>query len=142
MQLPVQLYSEVVTILKELSQAGGSEKRRSARIDVKANVQIGTLRGAGIEQVFSVLTRDISQTGIGLLIARPLAQGEKFLLELPRSHQAKVLVVATTSHSRILANGIFALGAEFLAPAPAELLRQWQDFQTAATERLRNAILT
>src|SRR3954466_14263633 len=116
MQLPVQLYSEVVTILKELGQPTGGEKRRSARIEVKANVQIGTLRGPGVENIFSVLTRDISQTGIGLLIARPLAQNEKFLLELPRSHNAHVLVVATTTHTRVLANGIFALGAEFLAP--------------------------
>jgi PilZ domain len=142
MQLPVRLYSEVVTALKLLGEKTNSEKRRSARLDVKANVVVGTIAEGKIAGIFTCLTRDISQTGIGLLIARPLAQNEKFLLELPRAHNAHVLVVATTTHTRVLANGIFALGAEFLAPAPAELLRQWQDFQTAATQRLRNVILT
>lgn len=141
MQLPVQLYSEVVTELKLLGNSAGSEKRRSARIEVKANVQLGTLRGVSVAAIFSVLTRDISQTGIGLLLAQPLAQGEKFLLELPRSKHGRVLIVTQAMHNRVMANGIFAIGAEFLAPAPAELIRQWQDYQTSATDRLRNVIL-
>ncbi len=41
-----------------------------------------------------------------------------------------------------MANGIFALGAGFVAPAPAELIQLWQDHQTAAADKLRNVILT
>ena len=142
MQLPVQLYSEVVTELKLLGYSAGSEKRRSARIEVKANVQVGTLRGVNVAQIFSVLTRDISQTGIGLLVAQPLADGEKFLLELPKAKSGKVLVVTAAMHNRVMANGIFAIGAEFIAPAPAELIREWEDYRASATDRLRNVILT
>lgn len=116
MQLPLPIFAEVLDALKEQSRAGAAaEKRRATRHTLQAQVTL--LAGPpalGKQRVHTVLTRDISHNGVGLLQTATAAPNDKIILLLPRRKREPVCVQCTVMHCRPLADGVFAVGAEFV----------------------------
>lgn len=123
MQLQPQLFSEALTALREADFSKGSnERRRTARFAVQTRMSLlpfreGTVQGAAL----TVLTRDVSIEGLGLLLSTPLAAGTQVIAALPRDRRAPALVLCTVAHSRPLADGLWGIGAEYTELVEADI---------------------
>ncbi len=89
-------------------------RRKAPRFLLDARLKV-TLRANPRRQVFG-RTRDISETGLGAVIADPLESGERVLLEFPVEFQDKPLVI----HAVVCYRRGFHHGFELLAPEAEE----------------------
>src|SRR5262245_42327725 len=120
MQLPLRDFADVITALKgPVDTSGASEKRRAARMTVTAKLNIHIAINGQLGKTFSALTRDISLTGMGLLQAVALQANQHIIVALPRAH-GPLFVVAIVMHCRPLADGLLAVGLEFVELASKE----------------------
>jgi hypothetical protein len=85
-------------------------RRKSPRFLLDARLKV-TLRSNPKKQVFG-RTRDISETGLGAVIADPLESGERVILESPLDFADKPLVL----HAVVCYRRGFHHGFELLAP--------------------------
>jgi hypothetical protein len=142
MQLSSQRYATVVTCLRRAAESSGSDKRKFTRMEVQARVSLALLRGGEISSVvFTGLTRDVSMEGMGLFLAMHLESGQQMVVELPTEGEKPMLMICNVRHSRMIANGIFAIGAEFVADAGEDLAGQWTRGKEDETERIRSLML-
>jgi hypothetical protein len=114
MQLAVQHLAEVVeTIRKSESTGSAMDKRRFARITVVAKVEV---LNPSTGRTYTALTRDFSLEGIGLIQSIPMTRGQQITTSLPRSAKHGPLAVqCTVMHVRELADGVWGIGALFVA---------------------------
>jgi hypothetical protein len=142
MQLSSQRYATVVTGLRHAAESSGSDKRKFTRMEVQARVSLALLRRGEISSgIFSGLTRDVSMAGIGLFLAMHLESGQQMVVEIPAEEETPSLMICNVRHSRMIANGIFAIGAEFAADASEDLAAQWMRSKADEAERIRSLIL-
>jgi len=115
MQLSSETVLQIITGLRsDVSVVGAREARKSPRVGVRGRSSIVVPARTGNRQ-HQVNVRDLSATGIGLLIAEPLvAVGDDFLLLLSsngqdnsRAMRCKVARVVKLSQA------IYAVGATF-----------------------------
>lgn len=115
MQLAAQHLAEIVETVKKLEAASnGSDKRRTARFNVIARVEV---MHTASKRVYTALTRDLSLEGIGLLQSWEMAKGESFAVSLPRGKGLFVVAQCTVQHVKPLAEGIWGIGAIFVQSA-------------------------
>ena len=143
MKLSVQDFAEVVAVLRaEQSDASAQEKRNAVRMAVTTKLVVGVLDGDRITRKFSVLTRDISLAGVGLLQSIALQQGQQFVISLPRkSPRPPLFFVTEVQHCRPLADGVYGLGCEFVRPASSAMSEKLMLDQNHEYERIRNSVL-
>jgi PilZ domain len=89
-------------------------RRKSPRFLLDTRLKI-TMRANPKKQVFG-RTRDISETGMGAVIADPLESGERVILEFPVDFRDKPLVI----HAVVCYRRGFHHGFELLAPEAEE----------------------
>jgi len=114
MPLNMQTFAEVIEGLRTQSGGSGQEKRRALRIEVESKVMVIPLRDGVATQQLEALTRDISSAGIGLLQCVAIAQGQQFVLRLPRRGFRPVVILCMSMYSRQPAQGVYIIGAEFV----------------------------
>ena len=141
MDLSTMRFAKIVEALQAQSASAGSERRRATRTAVHAKVAVGTL-GAGRQVMlrFSAMTHDISTSGVCLLQSLPLEPGTQLLVELPEG-RGKALLLGVVRYTRAAANGIFAVGVEFIGEVPADLADRWAHHAQAELERVRSSVL-
>ncbi|CAN5447018.1 hypothetical protein BH09PLA1_BH09PLA1_15480 [soil metagenome] len=109
---------------------------------VNAKLIVGVLKDGAIASSFSVLTRDISLAGIGLLQSIAIQEGQEFVLGLPRkAGKAPLFLVSVVMHSRPLADGVYGLGCEFVRAAPPALGEKIMNDESSEHARIRNSVL-
>jgi hypothetical protein len=97
------------------ARRAATEKRVGARLTVEHEVLVATVNPDGSTgETFTALTRDISHAGLGLLQRRRLAHNSLIIISLPRGELQPLIVLCKAIHVRELAEGIYAIGAEFL----------------------------
>ena len=89
-------------------------RRKAPRFLLDARLKV-TLRANPKRQVFG-RTRDISETGLGAVIADPLESGERVVLEFPVEFQDKPVII----HAVVCYRRGFHHGFELLAPEADE----------------------
>jgi len=89
-------------------------RRKAPRFLLDARLKV-TMRANPKRQVFG-RTRDISETGLGAVIADPLESGERVILEFPVEFQEKPVVI----HAVVCYRRGFHHGFELLAPEAEE----------------------
>jgi len=143
MKLSVQDFAEIVSALRgEASDLSAQEKRRAVRMSVTSKLVVGVLNDGALGRTYSVLTRDISLAGIGLLQSIALQQGQEFVLSLPRQHgKPPLFFVLVVMHCRPLADGLYGLGCEFVRQAPEEIGKKLLQDQSNEHARIRNSVL-
>jgi hypothetical protein len=115
LNLTLQDFADVVTALRgPFDHGAAAEKRRATRMSVSAKITVHLLEKGHVTRNYSALARDISLTGIGLLQSVELHQGQEVLLTLGRPHGHPLMVVAKAMHCRPLAEGLMAIGMEFV----------------------------
>ena len=108
---PGQL-KEMVACLK--NPAGRDDRRRTARLQVQATTNISPLHPDGQrDESFTVLARDISLEGAGLISSVPLASQSQILIHLPSDDEGSYVVCAV-KHCTPIADGIYSHGVQFL----------------------------
>jgi hypothetical protein len=116
MQIAAQHLGEVVEAIKALEGGGpASEKRRFSRFNVVTQVQVLT---PSTGRAYTALTRDLSMEGLGLMQSVAMARGEQITISLPRGKAGTLLAQCTVMHARELADGIWGIGALFVAISP------------------------
>lgn len=134
MTLSLQDFADVVTVLRDpMDKNAAAEKRRATRMSVSAKVTAHLLDKGHIGRSFSVLARDVSLTGIGVLQAVSVQQGQEILLSLARPHGHPLMVVAKAMHCRPLADGLLAVGLEFSHVFPDPAAKSQKQPQQAST---------
>ena len=117
LKLTPQHLAEVVNALQTSAELGrAAEKRRAARMEVQGSVVVSPLTKDGaVGQSFTAITRDISFVGVGLLLSKPLEEGHKLVVRLPRGTRPALLMLCVVMHCRPLADGLFVVGVEFIS---------------------------
>jgi hypothetical protein len=141
MQLPTRTFGQIVETLRNLAENTGSDKRRLSRMEVQTKVQVGVLVNGQLCAKFTALSRDLSQGGVGLFISVPVERGQQVLIEFPRGHHERSLVVCTAMFGRMIANGIFSIGAEFTLEADTDLVAAWDGFDNQQQKRIATAMM-
>lgn len=143
MVLSGQQFSEVVSYLRDKVAASlaGSEKRRTSRMDLKSRIVIIPLRRGSSGDRISVLTRDISLEGIGLLAGIAVPKGQQFIALLPRSENDTVFVLCETMYCAVVADGMFTLGCRFIKVVQRDAATKLQAPDEATVARIRESVL-
>jgi hypothetical protein len=124
-QIKSQQLAEVLAVLLEPKLPGaGAEKRRATRIAVEAPVSIWPVVNGSPGTATTVLTRDISYSGVGLLLVRAVKSGDQFILKLPRAKADPMLVLCEVTFVKILAESLYGVGAQFVT-----ILQQSKDIK-------------
>jgi hypothetical protein len=114
MRLSAEQFAELVSVLDNLkSPAADQEKRRSARMELQAQVPISFISDDEPAKPCVVAVRDFSSRGIAILYDTPLAIGQQFIVELRRLKGRSISLLCTIVHSRPTPDGKHSIGAEF-----------------------------
>jgi c-di-GMP-binding flagellar brake protein YcgR len=143
MVLNGQQFSEVVSYLRDKVAASmaGSEKRRTSRMDLKSRIIIVPVHKGPAAERISVLTRDISLEGVGLLAAVPIAKGQQFIAFLPRNETETLFVLCEVMHCAVVADGMFTLGCQFVKIVSRDAAAKIQTPDEATVARIRESVL-
>lgn len=113
MQLVAQHLAEIIEMFHQREAgASGQEKRRAARIDLVARMTVWPILDGMAARQFTVLTRDISYSGVGIFLPLGLHETQQFIMELPLKHSL-MRVLGDVRYCRALADSIYGVGAEF-----------------------------
>ena len=97
------------------ARPGGSDKRGGVRMRVEQEVLVAPVAPDGSTQkAFSALTRDISHAGLGLFQRHRVPQNSTLIVRLPRANLQPLGILCKAIHVRELAEGVYAVGAEFV----------------------------
>src|SRR4051812_25526481 len=103
MKLPLREFADVVQAMKGPGESGaGSEKRKAARMTGSAKLTAFLIEGGKVGRSYSILTRDISISGVGVLQSITLQPGQEVILALPRTPQPPLFVTCVAMHCRPL----------------------------------------
>jgi hypothetical protein len=142
MQLTAQQLSDVVTSLRQSGPgASAMEQRRFNRMEVQAKVAVASIGEGNAPRCYTALTRDISFGGLGLMQSLVAEQGGRLLVRLPRGEKAALMMVCATTHCRVLADGLYGVGVEFLLEADVESSQQLANAMEHERQRIKEAML-
>ena len=112
MQMALQNLAEIMESLRREGDPAGMEKRQATRMSIQGRVQVVPVEGDS-HKPFTVLLRDISLTGIGMLQSRSMPPGQQFVVMFPRAKLEPLSVLCVSRFCRELADGLFNVGAAF-----------------------------
>jgi hypothetical protein len=114
MRLSAEQFAEFVSVLDNLkSPAADHDKRRSARMELQAQVPITFISDGEPARGCLISVRDFSSRGIAILHEAALPIGQQFIVELRRLKGRSISLLCTVMHSRPTAEGKHNVGAEF-----------------------------
>jgi hypothetical protein len=144
MRLAVQDFALVIEALRGPGHAGagGAEQRKAVRMTVSTKLKVHLPREDNRTfKSYSVLSRDVSLTGVGLMQSVGLPKGTKFVLTLPRANRPALHVVCKVMHTQMLADGLFGIGAEYEEMASDDTVKLIDVDDQEQTRRVREAML-
>jgi hypothetical protein len=103
---------QLLAVLRELDQKAPTEQRRHPRRKVHLNLWIRLLGKKPAERRPALLV-NVAAQGVGLHVERPLARGQKFLLQLRFIEGGGWLVLCEARNCRPLRMA-YQVGAKFL----------------------------
>jgi hypothetical protein len=112
---------DIAQIIHALTRpTAGAERRNIRRTAVAARGVLRILSGQPTRS-FSVLTRDVSARGIGIVAAAPLERGVRVALQVSQGEGAPpVTVECDVRHCRAMADGVFSVGLVFAGKSELE----------------------
>jgi hypothetical protein len=140
MLTPQQL-AEAVEYLRAHGLSGGSEKRKTTRMQVQSKIQAGRLLNGRVVQTFSLLTKDISLMGLGLIQGIQVEAGTELIVALPRMKGEPLHMKIIVRHCRDLADNLYSVGTEFVSEVPADIAKTLAQLGQAEQDRVRQSIL-
>ena len=118
MLLTPQQFREMISYLR--TGPGDADRRTSERVEVQATAVVTPLTSGGKGDSFTVMTRDISRGGLGLLSTVALKPDQQVIVKLPGDGPDGVHVVGTVKHCKTIAGGLYSHGVQFTGVADRE----------------------
>lgn len=104
---------EILRILDQNPASAELENRRqSVRVKVRTNLTTRVLSTPG-HPTLPIHTRNISTSGIGFVTRRPFRKGELVAIELYLVSKLSKLILAETTFSRYVRDGLYEVGCRF-----------------------------
>ena len=141
MQLSAQLFADIVTTMRAQGTGAGHEKRRTTRIDLESKVQVSLVRDRAYVQTIGALTRDVSLSGIGFLLATPIQRAQEIIVQIPRCDDDVVHLACNVMHCRSPADSLYIVGAEFARIVSTVEISQMRDAGADELHRIQRSIL-
>lgn len=141
MKIPLQSFAQVVSALQRPPAMGnGQEKRQATRMNIETPVSVTLLAGGSGPRTIKAISRDISQSGIGLIMGSSVATGDRLVVHLPRKAQSAMLMLAVAKLCIELCDGVFKVGVEFTKELTSEEL---QNLRSSGEEmgRIQRSVL-
>jgi hypothetical protein len=143
---PIQLTNQdLAEVLEALRESGppseGFERRQSTRVMVQTAVFAAPVIAGKPGPVRTLLTRDMSLMGIGLIQSTPIGEHEALILKLPKAHKKPIFVLARPVQCRQLAESIYAIGAQFVSVVQLNPSDTERFERLDAESRLRASVL-
>jgi hypothetical protein len=139
--LTAQQLAEVIEYLRAHGLSGGNEKRRATRMQVQAKIKATRLANGKAVQSFTLLTKDISLLGLGLIQGIAVQANSEIIVELPRMKGPPLYMKLIVKHCRDLADNLYSVGTEFLCEVPADMAKTLEQLGQAEQLRLQQSIL-
>ncbi len=143
MELTPQQLSDIIAALRaeDRAQGAGQDKRRFARLEVQAKIEIAAASPDLNPRRFSAYARDISYGGIGFTQSVPVARGHELVIRLPCGRGGILLLKCLIVHCAILAYSLFNVGAQFTGEVGVEFLEKLALASEEELRRIRQSIL-
>jgi hypothetical protein len=141
LKLSPQEFGKILDALRgsTATSTASSDKRRFNRVELEAKLSLASLTNGHVGRVYSAMMRDISINGLGHLQSVMMAPGETFLACLPLGKE-ELIVKCRATFCRGLAEGIFTVGAEFVAKVEQQAIPASNKEQKAPAPRDHPAI--
>jgi hypothetical protein len=111
MELTPAQFSELRESLTSLaSQSQAPEKRRFMRLPVSGQITLTQLPSG---KAHTAMTRDLSQSGMGVIQSIAARAGDRYVATLPRTDDNSLQVVCTVMDARPLAEGLYSVHLQF-----------------------------
>ena len=111
---------KLIAVLRDLDVNGPPERRRTPRRKVLVNLWIRKVKAAGTLRektadvdMFTGTIVNVSQKGVGLLVTRELAVGDRFVVPLRFNEGGGWLVLCDVRNVTRTATGRYKIGAQF-----------------------------
>ena len=119
------------------------ESARSRRLDesLRAERDAARIAKGCLVQKFTLLTRDISLMGLGLIQGVKVNPDEELVVTLPRMKGPPFFVSITVRHCRDLADNLYSVGTEFNKEVPPDFIQSLQSQSSYEQQRLQQSIL-
>lgn len=106
---------ELGRLAQQVQEAAAAKNRRDARYHLNTKITVGAQGANGefkpLREVWSI---DMSNTGIGLLAAKPFEIGEVRYLMIPLPQDKKLYVMAIVQRCEHLIQNFYKVGAKFI----------------------------
>lgn len=120
-------FEQFANVLSSLVSDGrrSQERRAHPRVGGRMRIQFFEVSPEGAKPIEEAWLRDISLTGLGISLLRPIRPAARIVLILDRPHQMPVIVVYAVTHVRRGVGASLAVGARALEGAEATEARDW-----------------
>ncbi len=110
MMLSAEMFEQISDALKS-DGPPGRDKRLEPRVGMTGEVMLLNVRNRQQRGTNSVRVRDISRTGVGLYHIKPLAKGQRFIIQLETVKNESIWLICVTAYCRKLEEDRFSIGA-------------------------------
>jgi hypothetical protein len=142
MKIPMQAFAQVVAALQRPGAGGdGREKRTATRMNIETPLTLTLLATSKGPRAIQAISRDISQSGIGLVLGTATKTGDRIVVHLPRTPQPAMLMLAVVKLCKEVCDGVFKVGVEFVKELTEDELNNLKA-SGAEIERIQRSILT
>jgi hypothetical protein len=113
MQLSAELYRQIVKSLRSDPRSSRNlEKRIAPRVGLRSKLTIARRMPGGAPPVQAVVwVRDLSTSGIGIVVVEPLPMRSEFVALLPGALGESMSIIYTVVHCKELAKSLYSIGA-------------------------------
>jgi len=114
MELSRELFDQIVSHLK--GAASSSDKRHKPRVGLRKRVDLTPLNAPGSPPLghTSVMVRDLSPSGIGLMNHQRMDANSFFAIRLPSSAIGALVAVYKVRHCDLIEDGLYRIGAQLV----------------------------
>jgi hypothetical protein len=113
--LTADAFNQIVNSLRSDEGRRFNEKRAKPRVGVRGRVSIVLLSHDGTgEKTLTVWVRDVSATGIGILLNEPLAHGSRFAACFHRNADQPLTLTYVVAHAKTAVKGLYNIGAHLV----------------------------
>lgn len=143
MRLSAEQFADLAASFQpESTRSERQERRRSARLELEARVNIRMLHDGKLGSATAVDIHDFSSRGIAIHHHTPIPSGDQFVVELERQSGGCVSMLCTVMHSRQLQPHVYKIGAEFTCVLAEHRGRQpSSEAVDAELKRIRASVL-
>lgn len=147
MNLNAEQFAEALHTLQQgegAAPAAGAEheKRRATRVSHRGRASIALGDDPRSEVSTTVVIKDLSPRGVGIVHSQRLRRGSNFVLRLSRDEgQAPIAILCTVAHCRQVEKSLFTIGAEFTCVIGDGQLPSAPGRAADDLERIRRSVL-